>query len=119
MYQDQPNTSSEQIEHNTVSLKESIPPEIIIDISRETPSPPRNKYKLMKDPAFLFSPVYPPILPSNFSLSTNRYAYLILILSHDHFTFKSQLTSLYRHPTDYTFKLYDIIRLSLPRLLQK
>ena len=29
------------------------------------------------------------------------------ILSKDHFTFKSQLTSFYMHPTEYTFKLYD------------
>ena len=48
----------------------------------------------MKDPAFLSSPIYLPILPSKPSLSTNRNDYLIPLLSHDRFIFKSQLTSL-------------------------
>ena len=61
----------------------------------------------MKDPAFLSSPKVPPILPSKPSLSTNRDDHLIPLLSHDRFKLKSQLTSLYMHPTDYTFKLYD------------
>ena len=61
----------------------------------------------MKDPAFLPSSIYPPILPSNLSLSTNRDDHLIPIFSHELFTFKSELTSLYMHPTDYTFKLFD------------
>ena len=62
---------------------------------------------LSLDPAFLSSPIYPPILPTKPQLSTNRDDYLVPILSTNRFSFKSQLTSLYMHPTDYTFKLYD------------
>ena len=64
----------------------------------------------MKDPVFLSSPMFPlkvpsqPILPL---LSTTRDDHLIPILSQDNFTFKAQLTSLYMHPTDYTFRLYN------------
>ena len=61
----------------------------------------------MKDPAFLSSPIYPPILPPKPQLSTNRDDYFVPILSTNRCSFKSQLTSLYMHPTDYTFKLYD------------
>ena len=61
----------------------------------------------MKDPAFLSSPVYPPILSSNYSLSTNRDDHSIPLLSHNRFIFKSQLNSLYMLPTDYTSKLND------------
>ena len=61
----------------------------------------------MKDLSFLSSPKYPPILPSKPSLSRNRDDHLIPFLSHDRFTFEAQLTSLYMHPTDYTFRLYD------------
>ena len=59
----------------------------------------------MKDPAFLSSPIYPPIMPTKPQLSTTRDDYLIL--STNRFSFKSQLTSLYMHPTDYTFKLHN------------
>ena len=41
------------------------------------------------------------------NLLNKRDDYLIPILSTEIFTFKSQLTSLYMHPTDYTFKLHD------------
>ena len=61
----------------------------------------------MKDPVFLSSPIYPPFIPSKPSLSTNRDDHLIPLLSHDNFIFKAQLTSLYIHPTDYSFRLYD------------
>ena len=61
----------------------------------------------MKDPTFLTSHVYPPLISVKDSISTQRDDYLIPILSNEIFTFKSQLTSLYMHPTDYTFKLYD------------
>ena len=60
----------------------------------------------MKDPIFLSSPIYPPILPSKLSLSTTRDNHLIPILSLDNFTCKAQLTSLYMHPTDYNFRHY-------------
>ena len=61
----------------------------------------------MKDPIFLSSPIYPPSIPSKISLCTNRDDHLISILSTDDFVFKAQLTSLYMHPTDYSFRLYD------------
>ena len=78
------------------------------DQSPETPSPTKKKYEIMKDPAFLSSPIYPPIIPTTKpQLSTTRDDYLVPILSTYRFSFKSQLTSLFMHPTDYTFKLYD------------
>ena len=55
----------------------------------------------------LLKPIYPPVICTNSQLSTTRDDYLIPILSTNHFSFKAQLTSLYMHPTDYTFKLYD------------
>ena len=61
----------------------------------------------MKDPVFLSSPIFPPTISSKPSLSTNRDDHLIPLLSQDDFTFKAQLTSLYMHPTNYTFPLYD------------
>ena len=61
----------------------------------------------MKGPIFLSSPIYPPILPSELSLSTNRDDHLIPLILHNRFTFKAQLTSPYMHPIDYTFRLYD------------
>ena len=72
------------------------------DQSPETP-PPKKK----KDPAFLSSPVYPPIKPTKPQLSTHRDDYLVPIRSASRFSFKSQLTSLYMHPTEYTSKLSD------------
>ena len=77
------------------------------DQSPDTPPPTKKKYEIMKDPAFLSSPIYPPIIPTKPQLSTTRDDYLVPILSNHRFSFKSQLTSLYMHPTDYTFKLYD------------
>ena len=61
----------------------------------------------MEDPVFLPSPIYSTFIPSNPSLSTNRDDHLIPLLSHDDFIFKAQLTSLYMHPTDYLFRLYE------------
>ena len=61
----------------------------------------------MKDPVFLSSPIYPPFISTNTSLSTNRDDHLISLLSHDDSTFKAQLTSLYMHPTDNSFRLYN------------
>ena len=77
------------------------------DQSPETPPPSKKKHEIMKDTAFLSSPVYPPILPTKPQLSTHRDDYLVPILSTSRFSFKSQLTSLYMHPTEYTFKLYN------------
>ena len=61
----------------------------------------------MKDPVFLSLRIYHPLILSKPSLCTNRDDHLITFLSHDDFIFKSQLTSLYMHPTDYSFRLYD------------
>ena len=92
----------EQTEHNT-SSKVQTPP----DTTNEVPPPPTKRYEIKKDPVFLSSPVFPPRRLSQPSLSTNRDDHLIPILSQDNFTIKAQLTSLYVHPTDYSFRLYD------------
>ena len=77
------------------------------DHTHATPPPPKKRYEIMKDPVFLSSPIYPPFISSNPSLSRNRDDHLIPLLSHDDCIFKAQLTSLYMHPTDYSFRLYD------------
>ena len=91
----------EQTEHNTTSSKDQ-PPQ---DNSQERPPPPKKKYEIMTDPIFLSSPIYPTNLPSKPSLFTNRDDLLIPILSLHTFTLKAQITSLYNHPTDYTFRV--------------
>ena len=94
------------MEHQNFPSKNKTPSDH--DQSPDTPPPTKKKkYEIMKDPEFLSSPIYPPILPTKLQLSTNRDDYLVPILSTNRFSFKSQLTSLYMHPTDYTFKLYD------------
>ena len=92
----------EQTEHNTPS-KDHTPPHN----SHETPPPPKTKNEKMKDPNVLCLPIYPPYLPSKPSLSTNCDDHLIPLLYLDRFTLKAQLTSLYIHPTNYTFLLFD------------
>ena len=61
----------------------------------------------MKDPAFLSSPAYPPLIPTKPQLSATRDNYLVARLSTSRFSFKSQLTSLYMHSTNHTFKICD------------
>ena len=61
----------------------------------------------MKDSLFLSSLVFLPAIPSKPSISTNRDGHLIPLLSQDNFIFVVQLISLYMHPTDYTFRLFD------------
>ena len=61
----------------------------------------------MEDPVFPSSPICPPFISTNTSLSTNCDDHLISLLSHGDFIFKAQLTSIYMHPTDYSFRLYD------------
>ena len=52
---------AELTEHTTTSSKDRTPP----DNSHETPPlPPKNKHEIMKDPIFLFSPIYPPYPPN-------------------------------------------------------
>ena len=104
-----PSNSLEQMEHTKIehdTSKIPTPPDDT-DCTHATPPPPKKRYEIMKDPVFLSSPVYPPFIPSKLSLSTNRDDHLIPILSHDDFIFKAQLTSLYWHPTDYSFRQYD------------
>ena len=79
------------------------PPEKFIS----TPPPSKKKHDIMKDLIFLTSAVYLPFISPKDLISTQRDDYLTPILSIGNSTFKSQLTSLYMHPTDYTFKLYD------------
>ena len=108
MDQDQTTTHNKQIEHNSTSPKDQISPGLLSsDDFRETPPQPKKKYENVKDPAFVSSPIYPTLLPSKLSLSSNRDDHLMSTLSQDRFTYKSQLTFLYMHPTDYFFKLYD------------
>ena len=104
-----PSNSSEQMEHTKIehdTSKIPTPPDDT-DRTHATPPPPKKRYEIMKDPVILFPPIYPPQTPSKPSLCTNRDDHLIPLLSHDDFIFKAQLTSLYMHLTDYSFRLYD------------
>ena len=104
-----PPTFLEQMEHTKVEHENSKPTlsQDDTDHTQTTPPPPKKRYEIMKDPIFLSSPIYPPSIPSKVSLCTNRDDHLIPFLSNDNFVFKAQLTSLYMHPTDYSFRLYD------------
>ena len=55
---------------------------------------------------FYLSSIFTTHLSKRF-VSTHRGDSFIPIHTNDTLTFKSQLTSLYKHPRDYTFKLYD------------
>ena len=74
---------------------------------------------MMKENISLFSPIYPPILPSKPSLAPNRDDHLMPFLYHDRFTFRVQRTSLFMHPADYNFRLYDKNQVFLHPLLQR
>ena len=95
----------DQMEHQNIPPKNKTPSDH--DQFPDSPPPTKKKYEIMKVPAFLSSPIYSPILPTKLQHSTNCDDYLVPILSTNRFSFKSQLISLYMHPTDYTFKLYD------------
>ena len=92
----------DKIEHDTSKVKPND-----TDHTPATPPPPKKRYEIMRDPVFLSSPIYPPFISSKPSLSTTRDDHLIPLISHDDFIFKAQLTFLYKHPTDYSFRLYD------------
>ena len=101
--------SFEQMEHKKIehdTSKIPTPPDDT-DRTHATSPPPKKRYEIMKDPVFLSSPFYLPQIHSKPSLCTNGYDHLIPLLSHDDFIFKAQLTSLYMHLTDYSFRLYD------------
>ena len=104
-----PTTSLEQMEHETIEHDTSKVSTTLNDTdhTHATPPPPKKRYEIMKDPVFLSSPIYAPIISPKTSLSTHRDDHLISLLSHDDFIFKLQLTSLYMHPTDYSFRLFD------------
>ena len=104
-----PPTFLEQMEHTKVEHKnpKTATPQDDTDQTQATPPPPKKQFEIMKDPVFLSSPIYPPSIPSKVSLCTNRDDHLIPLLSRNDFVFKSKLTSLYMHPTDYSFRLYD------------
>ena len=95
-------SSTEQIEHQTPPEKHQTPPKTnTFEQSHGTPPPPKKRYEIMEDPAFLSLPIHPPVLTFKpHSLSTNREEHLIPLLSHDYCTFKQPLISLYMHPTD-------------------
>ena len=95
-----PSEQVEQTEHTTLSNVHTPP-----DTTHEVPPPTKKRYEIMKDPVFLSSPVFTPKKHSQRSLSTIRDDHLIALLSQDNFTFEAQPTSLYMHPTDYTFRL--------------
>ena len=103
-----PTTSLEQMEQDKIEHDTSKVSTRLNDINHThaTPPPPKKRYEIMKDPVFPSSPIYPPFISTNTSLSTNH-DHLISLLSHDDFTFKAQLTSLYMHLTDFSFRLYD------------
>ena len=94
----------DEIEHDT---SKGPTPLNDTDHTHATPPPSKKRYEIMKDPVFLSSPIYPPFISSKPSLSTTRDDHLILLLSHDDFIFKAQITSLYMHRTDDSFRLYD------------
>ena len=104
-----PPTFLEQMEHTKVEHENSKPTtsQDDTDHTQTTPPPPKKRYEIMKDPIFLSSQIYPPSIPSKISLCTNRDDHLIPLLSNGDCVFKAQLTSLYMHPTDYSFRLYD------------
>ena len=77
------------------------------DRTHATPPPPKKRYESMKDPVFLSSSIYSPFIPSKPSISTNRDDHLIPPFSHGDFISKAQLTFLYMHQYDYSFRLYD------------
>ena len=95
----------DQMEHQNTPSKNKTPSDH--DQSPDTPPPTKKKDEIMKDPAFFSSLIYPLIFPTKPQLSTTRDDYLVPIHSTNRFSFKSQLTSLCMHPTDYTFKLYN------------
>ena len=104
-----PPTFLEQMEHTKVEHEnpKATTSHDDTDHTQTTPPPPKIRYEIMKDPVFLSSPQYPSSIPSKLSLCTNRDDHLIPLLSNGDFVFKAQLTSLYMHPTDYSFRLYD------------
>ena len=104
-----PPTFLEQMEQTKVEHENSkpTPSQDVNDHTQTTPPPPKKRYEIMKDPIFLSSPIDPPSKPSKISFCTNRDDHLIPLLSTGNFVFKAQLTSLYMHPTDYSFRLYD------------
>ena len=104
-----PTFSLEQMEHKKLNLvhRKFLLRSMIRIIHTQHLLLRKKRWEIMKDPVFLSSPIYPPFISPKTSLSTNRDDQLISLLSHDDFIFKAQLTSLYMHPTDYSFRLYD------------
>ena len=76
----------DKIEHDTSKVSIQLN---YIDHTHATPHPPKKRYEMMKDPAFLSSPIYLPFISTNTSLSTNRDDHLISLILHDDFTFKA------------------------------
>ena len=104
-----PTNSLEQMEQDKKEHDTSKVPTPLKDTdhTHATPLPPKKRYEIMKDHVFHSSPIYPPFISSKPFLSTTRDDHLIPLLYHDDFIFKAQLTSLYMHSKDYSFRLYD------------
>ena len=94
----------DKIEHDTSKVPTPLND---TDHTHATLPPPKKRYETMKDHVFLSLPIYPPFISSKPSISTNRDDHSIPLLSHDDFIFKPQVTPLYMHPADYSFRLYD------------
>ena len=80
----------EKIEHDTSKFSTPLND---FDHTHATPPPPKKRYETMKDPVFLSSPIFPPFISTNTSLSTNPDDHLISLLSHNDFIFKAQRAS--------------------------
>ena len=76
------NNQTEQMDTNHITSKSSDTDEKPPEQSISTP-PPSKKNDTKKDPIFLTSSVYPPVISSKDSVSTQRDDYLIPILSTD------------------------------------
>ena len=76
----------DQMDHQNIPSKNKTPSDH--DQSPDTPPPTKKKFEIMKDPAFLSSPIYPPLIPTKPQLSTTRDDYLVPILSTNRFSFK-------------------------------
>ena len=96
-------SKSSDTDNNDLLSQNHEPPEQ----SASTSPPSKKKYVVMKNPIFITSPVYPPLISPKDSNSTQIDDYLISILSNENCTFKFHLTTLYLHPTDYAFELCD------------
>ena len=73
---------SEQVEHHNTSLKDRTPPDNFHSINLVELSLRQKRHEIIKDPAFLPSPIYPPVLPTKPKHFRNRDdQYFLMIVS--------------------------------------